>query len=114
MELVVSATYSETWFDVVDYGEGIPKESLPYIFDTFYRADTARNRGAGGVGIGLSLAKALIGLHRGTLTVTSTVGQGSTFRATLPHRLEPVDIGTNKKRKAIQMVPSTRPGRLMT
>ncbi len=111
VELKVRATYSETWFDVTDYGEGIPETALPYVFDTFFRADTARNRGTGGVGIGLSLAKAMITLHRGKLTVTSQLGQGSTFRATLPHQLEPeVNHLHQKKRKSVPMVPSSRPG----
>lgn len=111
VELKVSASYNESWFDVTDHGEGIPEDALPYIFDTFFRADTARNRGSGGVGIGLSLAKAMVSLHHGTLTVTSQVGQGSTFRATLPHNLdheEDEDSTALKKKKTVPMVPSSR------
>jgi len=71
-------------FEVIDHGEGIPKESLPYIFDSFYRADTARNRAAGGVGIGLSLARALIKLHGGNIFVSSVFGEGSKFTVKIP------------------------------
>jgi signal transduction histidine kinase len=71
-------------FIVRDDGEGIPKEVLPYIFDMFFRADTARNRSSGGVGIGLSLAKALVNLHHGRIDVYSEAGQGATFTVRIP------------------------------
>ncbi|MEZ4744227.1 MAG: ATP-binding protein [Bdellovibrionota bacterium] len=79
---------SDVYFEVADFGEGIPEESLPLIFDSFYRADTARNRAAGGVGIGLSLAKALVKLHGGELTVSSVYGEGSKFVIKLPRNLD--------------------------
>lgn len=75
---------SITKFMIRDYGEGIPEKSLPYIFDPFYRADTARNRAAGGTGIGLSLALALVKLHNGTISVNSIVGEGSEFIISIP------------------------------
>jgi heavy metal sensor kinase len=71
---------------ITDRGEGIPAGSLPYIFDAFYRADTARNRAAGGTGIGLSLAQALVSLHDGKMLVESEVGVGSTFSIVIPDR----------------------------
>lgn len=80
----VSQNLQEVVFEITDHGEGIPPESLPLIFDSFYRADTARNRAAGGVGIGLSLAKALINLHNGSINVSSTVGKGSKFTISIP------------------------------
>jgi hypothetical protein len=76
---------------VIDQGEGIPADSLPYIFDPFYRADTARNRAAGGAGIGLSLAQALVKLHGGTIKVESAQGVGSKFIVTVPR--ERVSVG---------------------
>jgi heavy metal sensor kinase len=71
-------------FEVRDTGEGIPKESLPYIFDPFFRADTARNRANGGAGVGLSLSKAMIKLHSGSIAVDSVYGEGATFTIDLP------------------------------
>ncbi len=71
-------------FAIRDYGEGIPAESIPHIFESFYRADTARNRKEGGAGIGLSLAQALIGLHQGEIDVESKVGEGSKFTVSIP------------------------------
>ncbi len=50
-----------------DYGPGVPEESLPHLFDPFYRVDADRNRTSGGVGLGLSIARRAIELHRGSL-----------------------------------------------
>lgn len=71
-------------FTVTDEGEGIAPDEIPYIFDPFYRSDTARNRVEGGVGIGLSLTLALIKLHRGKISVHSELGKGTSFETTLP------------------------------
>jgi two-component system, OmpR family, sensor kinase len=69
---------------VADTGIGIPPDDLPYIFDRFYRVDKARSRGQGGSGLGLSIAKWIATAHDGDLTVTSQVGNGSTFTLSLP------------------------------
>lgn len=58
IEVTVKVEETPT-IQIRDYGDGIPKESLPYVFDRFYRVDKARNRGTGGVGLGLSLAAQL-------------------------------------------------------
>src|SRR5262249_30215068 len=50
---------------VRDFGPGVPEQALPRIFDPFYRVETDRNRGAGGVGLGLSIARRAIELHHG-------------------------------------------------
>ncbi|MGV0745540.1 sensor histidine kinase [Mycolicibacterium sp. XJ870] len=68
---------------VADTGDGIPAEHLPHIFERFYRADTARDRGHGGSGIGLAIAKALVEAHGGRITATSEAA-GTTFTITLP------------------------------
>lgn len=70
---------------VADDGDGIAAPHLPYVFDRFYRADTARNRDAGGAGLGLAIVQALVEAHGGTVRVTSAgAGQGSTFTVALP------------------------------
>ncbi len=88
VEFKVSASVSEWRFEITDYGEGIAKESLPYVFDMFYRADTARNRSSGGVGIGLSLAKALVSLHSGRIEVASEPKQGASFSVYIPREIK--------------------------
>jgi signal transduction histidine kinase len=70
---------------VVDTGQGIAPEDLPQVFDRFYRADRARSRG--GTGLGLAIAAWVAGIHGGTLTAESQLGEGSTFSLWLPvHR----------------------------
>lgn len=97
VQLDVKSTADTITFSVTDQGEGIPKDSLPYIFDAFYRADTARNRAAGGTGIGLSLAQALVMLHDGKVDVKSEVGKGSTFSVTIPNFRENPGSKTSEK-----------------
>ncbi len=65
---------------VADDGEGIPQEKLPYIFEEFYKANESSN----GTGIGLALIKAVAELHKGSVSVESTLGKGSTFTLRLP------------------------------
>ncbi len=65
--------------EVKDTGVGIPAESLPKIFDRFYRVDKSRSRAQGGVGLGLSIVRAIVDAHKGRIEVTSDVGKGTTF-----------------------------------
>lgn len=72
-------------FEVRNTGEGIPAEALPHIFDRFYRADHSRTGGEKkGYGLGLSLAKKIVELHNGELSVTSAPNQETIFRVLLP------------------------------
>jgi signal transduction histidine kinase len=71
--------------EVKDTGIGIPTEHLPHIFERFYRVDKSRSRVGGGSGIGLTIAKYLVGAHGGRIWATSLKSdQGSTFTFTLP------------------------------
>ena len=73
-------------FKVVNEGEGIAPEVLPHIFNRFYRADTSRTASAKkGYGLGLSLAKKIVELHGGELTVSSAPDQETTFQVLLPN-----------------------------
>jgi len=69
---------------VADTGEGILPEHAQRIFERFYRADRARSREIGGTGLGLAIVKHLARLHGGEVSLTSTLGAGTTFRIELP------------------------------
>ena len=69
---------------VTDSGVGIPTDSLPHIFERFYRVDKARSRKSGGSGLGLAIVKNLVESNNATIAVTSEAGKGSTFRVLFP------------------------------
>ena len=69
---------------VVDTGVGIPADKLDYVFEKFTQADTSTTRRYGGTGLGLAISRGLAQLMGGSLAVTSELGKGSTFTATLP------------------------------
>ena len=83
--ITVSYDYDATnlTFRVADTGEGISERDLGNIFDRFYQVDRIHPKGSG---IGLSLAKAFVELHGGTISVESTLNKGSVFTETLPIR----------------------------
>lgn len=74
----------EAILEVQDTGVGIPEAALPHLFERFFRVDKARSRELGGVGIGLSIVKAICQAHHGHVEVESRPGFGSTFRVFLP------------------------------
>jgi signal transduction histidine kinase len=74
---------------VEDTGIGIAPEKQEQIFDRFYQVDGSTKRRYGGVGLGLALVKELVETYGGHVAVESVLGQGSTFRVSLP--LYPVD-----------------------
>lgn len=69
---------------VEDEGIGIAPEEQHLIFERFYRTDRSRSRKTGGTGIGLTIVKAIVAAHGGTITVESQVGQGSCFLSPCP------------------------------
>lgn len=70
--------------EVSDFGQGIPAEHIPNLFQRFYRVDTARSRQLGGTGLGLSIVKHIAQSHGGEAFVTSEIDKGSTFTIRLP------------------------------
>ncbi len=72
--------------EVTDTGFGIPKESLPFIFDQFYQVKRNGKKETTGSGLGLSIAKRIVDAHSGSMRVVSELGKGSTFTVLLPKR----------------------------
>lgn len=70
--------------DIADTGRGLAAEDLARIFERFYRADKARSSTQGRSGLGLAISKAIVDAHRGEISVSSTLGEGSTFTVRLP------------------------------
>jgi signal transduction histidine kinase len=68
---------------VADTGEGITPDVLEHVFERYYRGEGPRTRGTG-TGLGLAIARAVAEAHGGTLSVESTLGDGTTFRLALP------------------------------
>jgi signal transduction histidine kinase len=75
----------EAVIEVSDSGDGIPADDLDTVFQRFHRLDTARARAHGGTGLGLTIARAIVTAHGGTLRATSAgPGKGATFVIRLP------------------------------
>ncbi len=67
VEATLEAANGRAAVRIRDYGPGVPEEALPRLFDAFYRVETDRNRSSGGVGLGLSIARRAIELHKGAI-----------------------------------------------
>jgi signal transduction histidine kinase len=89
-EVKIEATVSDGRFlvSVSDTGPGLAEVDQQKIFDEFQQADGSSTRKKGGTGLGLSISKKIIDMHGGRIWVESTLGKGSTFRFSLPIRVE--------------------------
>jgi signal transduction histidine kinase len=76
--------------EVADHGIGIPAGQQQHLFQRFFRGSNAAERAIQGTGIGLSIVKAIVDAHGGSIAVESREGAGTTFRVALPLRLPPV------------------------
>ena len=82
--VIASAEQDAIRIEVRDTGEGIPSEDLPYVWERFYRGESARAEDSRGAGLGLALVKELTEAMGGAVEVESVVGQGSCFTVRLP------------------------------
>jgi signal transduction histidine kinase len=89
---------------VSDTGMGIAAKNLPFIFDRFWQADGSSKRKYQGVGIGLALVKELVEIQKGTVTVESLEGKGTTFTVRLPYKKAEV-VEKEQKPEAGEEVP---------
>lgn len=94
--LNVGARDGKAVLEVSDNGMGIPGESLPRVFERFYRVDEARSRELGGAGLGLSIVKSICTAHHGRVEAASTPGKGSVFRVELPLTSAPLNKNNGK------------------
>ncbi|MEX1330616.1 MAG: ATP-binding protein, partial [Desulfobacterales bacterium] len=88
--VIVAATVSNETFliSVSDTGPGLSEGDKKSIFEEFHQADGSSTREKGGTGLGLSISKKIVEMHGGRIWVDSILGKGSTFRFTLPVRVE--------------------------
>jgi len=83
--ITVSCEGNDAFVSVKDHGSGISEEEVKRIFERFYQVDKSRSGGAShGVGLGLAIARQIVLAHGGEISVTSRLGQGSTFMVKLP------------------------------
>jgi len=67
VEISLARNNGKVLVDIRDHGPGVPEQALPRLFDAFYRVDTDRARSSGGIGLGLSIARRAVELHKGTI-----------------------------------------------
>ena len=84
VKVTLDADHQYFIVEVKDSGIGIPEESYEHIFERFYREDKSHSNEIGGTGLGLSITRNIILMHRGTISVSSELGQGTTFIVKIP------------------------------
>ncbi|MBR1771448.1 MAG: two-component sensor histidine kinase [Lachnospiraceae bacterium] len=84
VKVLLDADHQFFTFQVSDSGIGIPESALEHICERFYRVDKSHSREIGGTGLGLAITKSAVLQHRGTLTVESVEGEGTTFVVKIP------------------------------
>lgn len=82
--VTLDADHQYFTIEVADTGIGIPEESMARIYERFYRVDKSHSREIGGTGLGLAITRNAVLLHRGTIKVESTEGEGTTFTVRVP------------------------------
>ncbi len=83
ISILLKADTDQVLVEIKDNGMGISKESVPYIFESFYRTDTSRNSSTGGSGLGLAIVKRIIEEHGGAIWAKSELGEGTSIFFTL-------------------------------
>jgi two-component system OmpR family sensor kinase len=84
VEVVARCRGDEARVTVTDTGPGIAPDTLPHVFERFFRGDAARSRDDGGTGLGLAICREIVEAHHGRVEARSTPGRGSSFSVGLP------------------------------
>ncbi len=84
VRVTVDADHKFFYVKVADSGIGIPEAEHDHIFERFYRVDKARSRATGGSGLGLSITRNVVLMHKGAILLNSKAGEGSTFTLRIP------------------------------
>jgi CheY-like chemotaxis protein len=105
IEIAIRDTGSHSIVEVTDTGSGIAPEHIDRVFEPFF---TTKDIGAG-TGLGLSISREIVASHRGTLTVTSVLGAGTTMTVTLPHGTAVAKASA----PVIQVAPATRRAKVL-
>ena len=80
----LNADHQYLYLKVEDNGIGMPEADLDHIFERFYRVDKSHSREIGGTGLGLAITRSAVLMHKGTIKVFSTEGEGTTFNVRIP------------------------------
>lgn len=84
VKVLLDADHQFFTLEIMDSGIGIPEESLEHIYERFYRVDKSHSREIGGTGLGLAITRNAVLMHRGSIRVSSTVGEGTVFTVKIP------------------------------
>lgn len=84
VKVTLDADHQMFSLEVADTGIGMPEEALEHIYERFYRVDKSHSREIGGTGLGLAITRSAVLMHRGQITVTSVLDEGTTFLVKVP------------------------------
>ena len=109
VQMLLERVNSHLEISVIDTGEGIPADFLPFVFDRFRQADASTTRRHGGLGLGLSIVKQLVELHGGSIRVKSAgSGHGTTFIVSLPLTVVHPESDPKPERRHPTAVPNLK------
>jgi two-component system sensor histidine kinase BaeS len=109
IEMVRENEAGDVELSVSDTGRGIPAEHLPYLFQPFYRLDSAREQDTASMGLGLALVKTHVTALGGDIAVSSEPGVGSVFTVRLPGTAAPLGTDHATSKSAAPPAPAVKP-----
>ena len=113
VRVVLDSDHQDFTVSVSDSGIGIPEDALEHIYERFYRVDKSRSREIGGTGLGLSVARSSVLMHRGEIEVTSREDEGTTFVVRMPLNYVTPETGTAPARRRRRFIPDRNEYRVL-